>query len=458
MGEHYRIIHLSDIHVGQEIVGSQRLHADVRGELLRDVRRLREQLGAADTIIVTGDTAFSGTRSEYEEAGNWLGNLCQTAGCPEESVFVIPGNHDVDWTKITPAVSDLQRTVRDANSNIDHQISSRFHQDEMAAQMLLAKFGNYREFANRYGSDFESCEQPYWTYDISVLDSSVIRLVGLNTALFSDRSEDLGRIVLGQNQYIWSREDNVECIVLMHHPPTWLRDSANARRYLSSRAKVWLMGHEHDLRIEKVESGNLEYLKVHAGATNPPAQDGYEFRYNWLTFSIYTSNGIRQMIVTVWPRVWTTSGTGFVPDRNLISGRESADYRLTLSSIVPSVGIEELEKASLQTELTRVNDTADRDIGLDRRGIIGSMENDAFRRLQYLFWKKLDQHQRLQLLIELHVLPELGPVLSSVWLRRGLETAKNQGLLYELWDNLMKMLPEDQQEPNPFLPLEEDAT
>ncbi|WP_170234382.1 metallophosphoesterase family protein [Azomonas agilis] len=48
-----------------------------------------------DAIIVSGDIAFAGAPDEFAFATEWLTKLCEACRCSLESVFVVPGNHDV---------------------------------------------------------------------------------------------------------------------------------------------------------------------------------------------------------------------------------------------------------------------------------------------------------------------------------------------------------------------------
>ena len=83
----------------------------------------------------------------------------------------------------------------------------------------------------------------------------------------------------------------------------------------------------------------------------------------------------------------------------------------------------------------------------DNRGVT---QNDSrFRRLQFLFWKELDRNQRISVLAELDMLPDDFEA-PPVWLRRGLDAARRQGKLQELWTSVMLCLPDNQQKHNPF--------
>lgn len=134
------------------------------------------------------------------------------------------------------------------------------------------------------------------------------------------------------SQYLLPRVDNVEYIVCMHHPIEWLRNHHTVRAYLENRARVILVGHEHILRVNHTKNINgFERLEIYSGATNPQSDEsGYEFRYNWLEISVRITGNLRELIVSIWPRVWTKT-TGFVPDRNLLMGVESKSYALPLS-------------------------------------------------------------------------------------------------------------------------------
>ena len=95
-----------------------------------------------------------------------------------------------------------------------------------------------------------------------------------------------------------------------------------------------MMGHEHELRVHPTQTlAGFQGLDLYAGATNPPAgESGYQFRYNWIELSVVTTGDSREMVVSLWPRIWTSS-TRFAADRNELGGDEYCTYRLPLPSI-----------------------------------------------------------------------------------------------------------------------------
>lgn len=455
MAGQYQIVHLSDIHFRQGRDGNAVLHKDVRNELILDVGRLKDRLGNADAVIITGDIAHSGREDEYEQAGDWLSDLCEAAGCPELSVFVVPGNHDVDWTKITKSVEDQHSNLASvAPSQVDGHISSRFYDDPDASHILLKKLNNYQAFANRYGRSFESCKTACWIHETPALGSPILRFVGLNTVLFSDKCDTRGRLALGKSQYIAplcrDRERTVAHVVLMHHPLDWLKDGQQARPWFESRARIWLTGHEHTFGVSKIEGlQGIERLEIQAAATNPPAEDGYEFRYNWLTLSTCTEGASCRLTVAVWPRVWLLGGTTFVADRNILQGNEYKDFDLVLPDVSAETAAGEIEIPEENGTMPDLVSSDEEDSSVSESNQCVARDDGDFRRLQFLFWKELNRNQRIHILAKLNMLPDDFEA-PPVWLRRGLDAARRQGKLQELWDSVMSCLPDDQQEHSPF--------
>jgi 3',5'-cyclic AMP phosphodiesterase CpdA len=58
-----------------------------------------------DMAFVTGDLALSGSSQEYVAVREFLNRLSVAACVPLERVFCVPGNHDVDRSRITPFVA-----------------------------------------------------------------------------------------------------------------------------------------------------------------------------------------------------------------------------------------------------------------------------------------------------------------------------------------------------------------
>lgn len=253
-------------------------------------------------------------------------------------------------------------------------------------------------------------------------------------------------MILGSNQYVFEREDDVEFIVMVHHPLSWFRDQQDAQRYMD-RSRVILSGHEHVLHVRKEQTDTgSEFLKIYAGAANPPETGGaYPFRYNWLEFGLHVNGKNQYLRVTVHPRVWEHTRTEFVPDTNRLGGRSSSSFEILCPSF---------KKPLVTTLITpRATDLAAANTS-DAKGGVPMGEHNAldYERLQYYFWTYLDDWQeRLKILVDLNVLPgtKNQPVPHTLE-RMALDRAKQSGKLHALWEAVMQHVPSDKRMPNPF--------
>lgn len=96
-------VHVSDIHFEQEKDDRVYIHADVKQQLIADAKEVVSKIagGVAHGILVTGDIAQSGKWSEYEAAGLWLDELAASVGVEIHRVQMVPGNHDLDRSKLS---------------------------------------------------------------------------------------------------------------------------------------------------------------------------------------------------------------------------------------------------------------------------------------------------------------------------------------------------------------------
>ena len=104
-------IHLSDIHFNKNSGGPYDIDADLRNEVLLDIKEnylpiKKENRG----ILVCGDIAFSGKEEEYKTAEEFLNKICDDIEVDRSSVFCVPGNHDIDQNipNIFPHIKSIQ--------------------------------------------------------------------------------------------------------------------------------------------------------------------------------------------------------------------------------------------------------------------------------------------------------------------------------------------------------------
>jgi predicted MPP superfamily phosphohydrolase len=291
-------VHLSDIHFGQER-GSERItHDDVKKELIDDAaRQVAEHFGASATgIIVTGDTAYGGTADEYKEAAAWLDLLTKAVGCSPTAVQVVPGNHDIDRDGISHACRlMLDKIVAEGEQQLD-----LFLKNKQDTELLYAKFAAYRPFAEGYDCALDHSGGRASDRKVELAPGRILRFIGLNSALICSFKDEKGKLLLGAAQRVLPRTAGEELVVLCHHPLNWLH-SAEARRYVKSRARVFVSGHEHNpsLKIDKIEGG-CDLMLLAAGATVPPKAEGpFTYTYNLLLFDWDADGDARRSAILV---------------------------------------------------------------------------------------------------------------------------------------------------------------
>ncbi|MBM7118265.1 metallophosphoesterase [Archangium primigenium] len=315
------LVHLSDIHfTGTSGMSIHDLDHGVRHELLRDAAALTQELGGATGVFVTGDIAFSGQRAEYDRAASWLREFCRAIRCPDESVWVVPGNHDVDRkianSKVTKTLHESIRAKR--GPGLDKELREILS-DENSAKALLAPLADYNTFAARFQCSI-SAAKPYWERDLTLPCGTVIRLRGLCSALVSNQHDAKNNIVLGQAQVNVHRSDGVEYLTLCHHPPEWLQDQDTVVSHLESKVRMQLFGHKHSQRVQEIN----KTLRVTAGAMHPERDDdSWDPMYNVIEISRLDD---QRLGVRLFQRRWHKVDHHFLADQDRNTNQPYHNY------------------------------------------------------------------------------------------------------------------------------------
>lgn len=430
-------VHLSDIHFGQEKGGRVIVHDDVRERLLDDIDEVVRGLSsrAISGVIVTGDLAYSGAPEEYEKAGKWLDRLAALAGCPVTAVQIVPGNHDIYRKNICKSSA----WMLDEIASKGESALEGFLEEEQDREVLYGRLRPYRKFAEGYDCPLDGGGGIAGEKRFEISDGRFLRFIGLNSALCCGTKDAPGKLLLGARQWVLPRSKGEELVVLCHHPLHWFRDSDDALRYVRSRARVFISGHEHNPRLEvvPVEAG-CDLLTIEAGATTPPEETStytytYTYTYNFLDFSWDSAtNGLR---VTVNPRIWSGKGTRFEMNPNLPGGDtptrvlgcpnfRSAGTSLTDEEI--DVQTVQDEKTATETGIQPPPEAATRIEG-------GQDVADEFPLLLLRFFRDLTGAQRLAVLVKLGALPKdwIEPLNHSAE-RRVLDNLRASNRLKEL--------------------------
>ncbi len=333
-------VHLSDLHVGHGTTTHSWNQARVMEGVVVDIQQALNnsalQIELPQQIFFTGDVAFSGSNGvaptmgpyrnlkQYDLARAWLENLADTVlQIPRQSIYIVPGNHDVDWsiTANTEFIKYMVLSARLKGIDVDQIISKRQSRDA-----LHRRFRHYAEFVRRVGA-FGAGEL-FWSRIAD--DARRFNIVGLNSALFSWK-DDVGKLDLGEVRLnVLSRGiagGSHPTILLTHHPfeGGWLRDERAATQIAARSPVIHLSGHVHDQRAGAfMSSDGSRYVRFSAGATHPPESEprdsfGYSFG------AVYLRSG--RYFVRWWPRRF--GGDRWTVDQaNLPDGQPYADFHL----------------------------------------------------------------------------------------------------------------------------------
>jgi 3',5'-cyclic AMP phosphodiesterase CpdA len=448
-------LHLSDIHLFRSGRAEEvDLDRDLRRELERSAKGYVEDLGrGVDGILVTGDVAYQGGKSEYEAAREWLKILSEHVGCDEEEVWVVPGNHDVQRSEIQGSmhIKDFHKRIRNAKPDEIDDFLNQYLLVDKNGDALLSPLSNYRDFAARYGCDFDH-KKLFWEDYFELNDGWKLCLRGVNSALISSSEDDRKRnkLVLGTHQVQVEREPGVAQMVLCHHPPDWLLDYENVNRYLLSRTALQLYGHKHNQQVRTVDDS----LRLVAGAVHPDrGYAGWEPRYNFLRISVVEKNNSHHLQVKVTQKRWNRDTTTFETERDSTTGEEFSQYDLPLRVREPSPTLP--EEASVTDESTGEDGPQPSDVDRvetspSRSDEGGRDDMDRFRSIRYRYFE-LPPTQKLRVALDLDLLTEEDAELDKNEMYKAvLRRAQEKDMLGDLWDRIAEVEGSGDSADNPF--------
>ena len=170
-----RILHLSDFHFKKD----RAWDAD---PVLRALAGFIEQeVGdglVPDLVAITGDIAFAGIAKEYALARKWLDNLWPKLGGLERGrLLIVPGNHDVDRTKVDIMVKATQTHLLGVGDQTE--IASVLN-DKNQRRALLKRHDAYLKFVKEW---FDASQALPWWQRVIEIGGTRLHVAGLELRL-----------------------------------------------------------------------------------------------------------------------------------------------------------------------------------------------------------------------------------------------------------------------------------
>ena len=285
-----KILHLSDLHIKQ---GNNFDISTVLDELLKRIKKDKENGIKPEFIAVTGDIAFSGKKKEYEIAAIFFDELIKITNISKKNLFIVPGNHDVDldlYEKESPFIYPSMK-----------KLDSALEKDR---KKLFRGFKSYYDFiqTNQYG-EYEYINKKIHFIATRKLESGKkVTFLGLNSAWMTRKKNKNSKnekqmLALGSYQINKAYEEydvldkadhSYLTIHLFHHPLSllWYHDTEIYRyKSKSQNKKIAIMaGHAHDISNKQVKDDFGTYYDFQTGASYLKSDSKWPARFQYIQF------------------------------------------------------------------------------------------------------------------------------------------------------------------------------
>jgi len=277
-----RYLHLSDLHLtsienkGAVDAFNQNV---VTHSLVKTIKAFDFQI---DFIIITGDIAFSGQPADYEVCHVFCDELLQAVHLEPSKLFLAPGNHDVDRSKITP------KHIKSFYHFDDQDDITETLTDPDIFPIIMRKFEAFNAFAAQaMGRRLFSVEKYRFTDTLAVQRQDRewrINLAGLNSCLFAGYDgDDKQKLALGLVQVqeaLKHTEADDLCISFWHHPFACFHpDDKVCQNKLIRSSDLILTGHWHNPTDTFIRNAAGQAVIIGAGA-------GFETRESANSFNV----------------------------------------------------------------------------------------------------------------------------------------------------------------------------
>lgn len=242
------ILHLSDLHISND---------NYLDKIDLIVRACSFDVNQESNIYIaiSGDITQYGRKEEFEKAKEFIHTLKEKIK-PKNSLssvelVMVPGNHDCCFDNVKTTREVIINSCR-----TDIITEADYFSDAMAVQE------NYWEFYNEINGSLPNdkltskCEfQPY-------INNKIV-FHCYNSSWMSEKSETYGNIVIPENKFLSSNNDEF-VISLFHHPLEWLspdtkkNNKLRFEEHLIKSSNIVIYGHEHDKGKSKniLQKGN----------------------------------------------------------------------------------------------------------------------------------------------------------------------------------------------------------
>ncbi len=273
-------VHMSDLHFREGASGIAQREAMLRNRLLDDIPKAVAVTSAkkVTAILITGDVARTGQEAEYVEARSWLDRLCDRLDLDSSQTLTCPGNHDVDWNRLTDDRKTANAALRTCPT---HLLDAGIDKMLETPDEVIAPIEPYQEFAAGSACSIEK----FLAWDLPPLPLAggyALAIRGASSIINSDEGDGAGTMAVQRNQLQVEHEPGVIRMLLIHHSPYyWRRENPRPGKCGNN---VVLFGHTHAPGHQVLDGTCLE---ITAGAVHPEETEAFAIpSYNVIEVSV----------------------------------------------------------------------------------------------------------------------------------------------------------------------------
>jgi len=278
-------LHLSDLHFLDSHAwrDSQSLK-----KLIEDLEVLLNKGLRVDLVLCTGDIGFGETKQEplekqYADAKTFFDKVLETCKLGSDRLFLVPGNHDIDRSKV---LESQTKWFRSGDHDSD-EINQKFRDGHDEIKRAMERLSTYRKFVADHYPHIKLDDNSTFGNSIAI-NGITLTLTGLNSAWTCADNEDKNQIWLAGEAQLHASGKPIEAssagvqphlrIAMLHHPQDWLNatEARGLRGRLQQDFDFLLHGHAHDQWVQEINTP--QHVVIAAGATT--AESAEEFGYN----------------------------------------------------------------------------------------------------------------------------------------------------------------------------------
>lgn len=258
------ILHISDIHVSD--IPTSGMNEHELGKLLLSLIDDLTELPPVDTILITGDIAYSGKEPEYEIFSNkFLTPLLSKLKIDTTRVFITPGNHDSSRKDLKKADQLIRAgLIADPKQSSIEEIIREKIDDQSYSWSP-----NFTSMRDEFDSPKDNHIVSNKIFSAYAIDGVGIGCVNTAWLAYSDDKEKLFVSEWQITEVINALKPFNQKIIIMHHPLDWLHPEDKMmlmNRLHSSKINCIFYGHMHEFWMSKESIFSEDsVLKLQAG-------------------------------------------------------------------------------------------------------------------------------------------------------------------------------------------------